>query len=211
MPVERRCGDLRCMSIIDFWRRWHMTLSQFLRDYIPLGGNRGGPARRYVNLMITMGLGGLWRGAAWTFIAWGALHGVHLCINHAWNRFGPPVAPQFSGVANVARDLSLCGGRFRADSIRTAIAILSRMADPTRIAGGYAEVAYLLFIGVFTAIAWFAPNTQSIMGYDSREEDCRRNHQHNVATLGPYLSSCRVLVFGILSIQKNSEFIYFRF
>ena len=72
--------------IVDFWRRWHMTLSRFLRDYlyIPLGGNRKGPARRYVNLLLTMLLGGLWHGAGWTFVIWGALHGLYLCANHAW-------------------------------------------------------------------------------------------------------------------------------
>ncbi len=76
----------KATSIIDFWRRWHMTLSRFLRDYlyIPLGGNRRGKLRRYANLMITMLLGGLWHGAGWTFIAWGALHGVYLTINNLW-------------------------------------------------------------------------------------------------------------------------------
>ena len=83
----------KATSIIDFWRRWHMTLSQFLRDYlyIPLGGNRHGSVLRYVNLMITMLLGGLWHGAAWTFVLWGALHGLYLCINHAWVNYGPPI------------------------------------------------------------------------------------------------------------------------
>jgi alginate O-acetyltransferase complex protein AlgI len=76
----------KATSIIDFWRRWHMTLSRFLRDYlyIPLGGNRKGQVRRYVNLMATMLLGGLWHGAGWTFVAWGALHGAYLTINHLW-------------------------------------------------------------------------------------------------------------------------------
>jgi alginate O-acetyltransferase complex protein AlgI len=76
----------KAQSIIDFWRRWHMTLSRFLRDYlyIPLGGNRHGAARRWINLLITMLLGGLWHGAAWTFVIWGGLHGLYLCINHAW-------------------------------------------------------------------------------------------------------------------------------
>jgi alginate O-acetyltransferase complex protein AlgI len=73
-------------SIIDFWRSWHMTLSRFLRDYLyfPLGGNRKGTTRRYVNLMLTMVLGGLWHGANWTFVVWGALHGFYLLVNHAW-------------------------------------------------------------------------------------------------------------------------------
>ena len=75
-------------NIIDFWRRWHMTLSRFLRDYlyIPLGGNRKGRMRRYLNLFLTMLLGGLWHGAGWTFVFWGGLHGLYLIINHAWHR-----------------------------------------------------------------------------------------------------------------------------
>jgi alginate O-acetyltransferase complex protein AlgI len=76
----------KATSIIDFWRRWHMTLSRFLRDYlyIPLGGNRKGQPRRYLNLMATMLLGGLWHGAGWTFVIWGALHGAFLTVNHLW-------------------------------------------------------------------------------------------------------------------------------
>ena len=73
-------------NITEFWRRWHMTLSRFLRDYlyVPLGGNRHGRARRYVNLMLTMLLGGLWHGASWTFVIWGGLHGAYLVVNHGW-------------------------------------------------------------------------------------------------------------------------------
>ena len=77
----------KSVNIIEFWRRWHMTLSRFLRDYlyIPLGGNRKSKAHRYLNLMITMLLGGLWHGAGWTFVLWGGLHGIYLVINHAWH------------------------------------------------------------------------------------------------------------------------------
>lgn len=76
----------KSVSVVEFWRRWHMTLSRFLRDYlyIPLGGSRCGRVRRYANLMITMLLGGLWHGAGWTFLLWGALHGLFLCFNHLW-------------------------------------------------------------------------------------------------------------------------------
>lgn len=76
----------KATNIVDFWRRWHITLSRFLRDYIyfPLGGNRKGRIRRYTNLMIVMALGGLWHGAGWTFVLWGILHGVFLAINHFW-------------------------------------------------------------------------------------------------------------------------------
>src|SRR5512139_2926665 len=75
----------KAAGITDFWRRWHITLSRFLRDYlyIPLGGNRRGPARRYANILITMTLGGLWHGAGWTFMLWGLYHGLLLLLNHA--------------------------------------------------------------------------------------------------------------------------------
>jgi len=76
----------KATSIIDFWRRWHITLSRFLRDYlyIPLGGNQRGSGRRYLNIAITMILGGLWHGAGWTFLIWGGLHGFYLVVNHGW-------------------------------------------------------------------------------------------------------------------------------
>ncbi|HVO55229.1 MAG TPA: MBOAT family protein [Solirubrobacterales bacterium] len=77
----------RATGFRDFWRRWHMTLSRFLRDflYIPLGGNRKGRLRTYFNLMATMVLGGLWHGASWTFVLWGGFHGSMLSIEHAWD------------------------------------------------------------------------------------------------------------------------------
>ena len=206
-------------NIIDFWRRWHMTLSQFLRDYlyIPLGGNRHGRILRYVNLMITMVLGGLWHGAAWTFVAWGALHGVYLCINHAWVNYGPPVVPRFKRVADIAAlvltflSVVVAWVFFRADSMASALFVLSKMADPTDIVFGRGEMAQSLFIMIYAAIAWFAPNTQAITGYD-----------HKNRTVGERLTAWQkrpvfiyataaVLAFGILGIQQHSEFIYFRF
>jgi D-alanyl-lipoteichoic acid acyltransferase DltB (MBOAT superfamily) len=80
----------RALSIRDFWRRWHMTLSRFLRDYlyIPLGGNRCGKLRQAANVIATMLLGGLWHGANWTFVAWGGLHGGALAVNHLWEARG---------------------------------------------------------------------------------------------------------------------------
>jgi alginate O-acetyltransferase complex protein AlgI len=209
----------KASSIIDFWRRWHMTLSQFLRDYlyISLGGNRHGRALRYVNLMITMLLGGLWHGAAWTFVAWGVLHGLYLCINHAWNNYGPAVAPRFARPANMAAfiltflSVVVAWVFFRADSLSSAALILSKMADPTQIAFGRGELAYTAFIIVYAVIAWFAPNTQTIMGYDHKNRTVGE-------TLGAWpkapaflYASAAVLAFGILGIQQHSEFIYFRF
>jgi len=77
----------KSVNIIDFWRRWHITLSRFLRDYLyfPLGGNRYGAVRRYTNLLLVMIIGGMWHGAGWTFIIWGTLHGCYLVINHFWH------------------------------------------------------------------------------------------------------------------------------
>lgn len=81
----------RSTSIIEFWRRWHISLSTFLREYlyIPLGGNQNGKCKRYINLLITMILGGLWHGASWNFALWGGLHGLYLTINHAWRKLFP--------------------------------------------------------------------------------------------------------------------------
>jgi alginate O-acetyltransferase complex protein AlgI len=209
----------KATSVIDFWRRWHMTLSQFLRDYlyIPLGGNRHGRVLRYVNLMITMMLGGLWHGAAWTFVIWGALHGVYLCINHAWNHFGPAVPPRFARAADIAAlivtfvSVVIAWVFFRADNISSALSILSGMADPTQIVFGRGEMASAIFVVVYAAIAWFAPNTQAVMGYDHANRTVGE-------TLGAWsrrpsflYASAAVLAFGILGIQQHSEFIYFRF
>lgn len=83
----------KAANITDFWRRWHISLSSWLRDYlyIPLGGNRKGKLRTYINLMITMLLGGLWHGAAWRFIIWGGLHGIWLALHKGWlELFGKP-------------------------------------------------------------------------------------------------------------------------
>ena len=209
----------KASSIIDFWRRWHMTLSQFLRDYlyIPLGGNRHGSVLRYVNLAITMVLGGLWHGAAWTFVIWGALHGAYLCINHAWNRFGPTVAPRFARAAGIVAFMLtfLCvvvaWVFFRADSLSSAINILSKMADPATVAFGRLEIAQTAFIAVYAAIAWFAPNTQTIMGYDHSNRTVGQGLKAWQMRPAFIYTTAAVLAFGILGIQQHSEFIYFRF
>ncbi len=126
-------------SIIEFWRRWHMTLSRFLRDYlyIPLGGNRKGVARRYLALMMTMVLGGLWHGAGWTFVLWGTLHGLYLVINHGWRalrlRMGQDLKRTTAGGRATASVLTfvavVCGWVvFRAADMDAAILMLKAMA-----------------------------------------------------------------------------------
>lgn len=121
--------------IIDFWRRWHMTLSAFLRDYlyVPLGGNRHGSVRRYANLFITMLLGGLWHGANWTFVLWGGLHGVFLMVNHGWRAFSRRLGlPGFPGGKLLARALTFVAVvfawvPFRATSLDAAIRMANGM------------------------------------------------------------------------------------
>ncbi|MBO9680930.1 MAG: MBOAT family protein [Acidovorax sp.] len=121
-------------SIIDFWRRWHISLSTFLRDYlyVPLGGNRKGPARRYLNLFLTMLLGGLWHGAAWTFVLWGALHGVFLMVNHLWNakvrrHTTPSRLANLLGWLLTFLSVTVAWVVFRAESTQAAIAIYKGM------------------------------------------------------------------------------------
>lgn len=133
----------KARSIVEFWRRWHMTLSAFLRDYlyIALGGNRRGSARRYINLFLTMLLGGLWHGAGWTFVIWGALHGGYLIVNHAivgvrkTLEFGPPHALT-SLLGGVVTFLAVLVGWvfFRAPSLDGARAMLAGMVGAHGVA-----------------------------------------------------------------------------
>lgn len=144
LPVNFH-SPYKATSIVEFWRRWHMTLSRFLRDYlyIPLGGNRGRGFARYRNLMITMVLGGLWHGAGWTFVAWGALHGAYLIINHGWTRWRSRYLAGFHLPAPIGKCLawSLTFAAivvgwvfFRATTFDAALAILSGMAGLNGVA-----------------------------------------------------------------------------
>jgi alginate O-acetyltransferase complex protein AlgI len=129
----------KSVNIIDFWRRWHMTLSRFLRDYlyIPLGGNRRGAVRRYVNLFITMVLGGIWHGAGWTFVIWGALHGAYLVCNHGWQVLCQWIFPgrtiggsrlgRAAGVAVTFFAVVIGWVFFRANTVHTAMNLLRAM------------------------------------------------------------------------------------
>ncbi len=123
----------RCTSLADFWRRWHISLSTWLRDYlyIPLRGNRGSRARTYANVFITMLLGGLWHGAGWTFIAWGAWHGIFLILER-WADSAGHLARVPSWVHRLAVVAIVLGGWvwFRAADASQALAFLSAMADP---------------------------------------------------------------------------------
>lgn len=118
----------KSISVIEFWRRWHISLSNFLRDYlyIPLGGNRRGKTRQYINLWLTMLLGGLWHGAGWTFVIWGALHGTLLVINHWWRKLQIPLPKPLSWTMTFVA-VVVGWVIFRAASIKDAIAMLIAM------------------------------------------------------------------------------------
>jgi alginate O-acetyltransferase complex protein AlgI len=162
-------------SIIDFWRRWHITLSRFFRDYlyIPLGGNRLGRIRNIITLMITMTLGGLWHGASWTFVVWGALHGFYLVLNHGFHvireLLGHDLSKRTVLGENVSRlvtflSVVIAWVIFRAESISGAQRIIREMFG----LNGFiwpAEVNYQLFCQfvLLLFVVGFLPNTQEYM------------------------------------------------
>jgi len=134
----------KALSISEFWRRWHITLSRFLRDYlyIPLGGNRSGILGRHGNLVATMLLGGLWHGAGWNFVIWGGLHGGYLVINHMWREvvhvqgvqmYVPRTIRVIASWTLTMVAVIVAWGFFRAETFAGAVSILSAMFVPTEV------------------------------------------------------------------------------
>jgi alginate O-acetyltransferase complex protein AlgI len=194
----------KAQSILDFWRRWHMTLSNFLRDYlfIPLGGNRTGPARRYLNLFLTMLLGGLWHGASWTFALWGGLHGIYVTTNYLWRRTGIRLP---GGVAWALTFLAVMVGWvfFRAPSLGRAQVILEGMIG----LNGFAWPHELYSIGgnrlerllPALAIVLWGPNRQTIMTWRVKSD-------------WVYAIAFAILAgISILRLGDPSPFLYFQF
>ena len=143
-------------NITEFWRRWHITLSSWLRDYlyIPLGGNRKGPARTYVNLFLTMLLGGLWHGASWNFVLWGGLHGTALAVHKLWTQRVPWRMPPVLGWALTFLFASLCWVPFRAQTFDQTVTMLGRMVG---FAGdGYHWVPALAIAAAMVTVAGHA-------------------------------------------------------
>ena len=125
----------KALSIQDFWRRWHITLSRFLKEYIyiPLGGNRKGEFRTYTNLFTTFLLGGIWHGAGWTFIFWGFLHGLALVIHRAWNKMGGKL-PTLLAWFITFNFINIAWVFFRAKEWDDAIKVLKGMVGMTGVA-----------------------------------------------------------------------------
>jgi alginate O-acetyltransferase complex protein AlgI len=213
-------------SIVEFWRRWHITLSQFLRDYlyIPLGGSRRGEVRRHANLLLTMLLGGLWHGAGWTFVIWGGMHGLFLVVNHKWRSLGfrlpLPVGWAITFLAVVASWVI-----FRATSLHDGVAILQAMVGMKGIVlpndyqtalpwlgemgvqfKPFAELVYLpqnyerslTFLCALLIGVIFLPNTQQIA------KQFRPNWLWAFGLSGVALGC-------LLSLNRVSEFLYFQF
>ncbi|SEN80588.1 D-alanyl-lipoteichoic acid acyltransferase DltB, MBOAT superfamily [Duganella sp. CF517] len=230
-------------NIGEFWRRWHMTLSRFLRDYlyVPLGGNRRGRLARYRNLMLTMVLGGLWHGAGWTFVVWGALHGVYLVAHQAWVALrGPRPSPWWGrGLTFVA--VMLAWVVFRAPDLPTAGGILLAMAGGNGVALPRAMAPHAqawLALGVspdFTGIRWIdfggpgvptlllalalalhAPNTQQIFRHYAPgigKIVARAGNWHWTWSPNRAWSLAFSLAFlgCLFSMNRVSEFLYFQF
>ncbi len=223
----------KARNITEFWRRWHMTLSRFLRDYlyIPLGGNKKGSTRRYANLFTTMLLGGLWHGAAWTFVLWGALHGFYLICNHAWHwciehlawlrrltttAFARQVGPTLAWVITL---LAVMVGwvYFRAECAVAAHRMLACMAAFCSIdtPAPIVEPAWLLLLPI-AALALFAPNSQELVeAFQQKLQGA--NLKHDWLKLQPAglfvgtASAVTLLIAMISASRLVTEFIYFNF
>lgn len=227
----------KAVSIIDFWRRWHITLSNFLRDYlyISLGGNRKGQLRRYTNLMITMLLGGLWHGAGWTFVFWGGLHGTYLIINHQWNSFRRLLGhdlrnsrwwSRWPGILVTFAAVVVSWVFFRAEDMETAIAMLTAMVG----ANGFSLASSLPIdkkvVLLMLLCVWLLPNTQQWLGQHNPALDYQLGAE-NTSGWSKYLwkklqwqptifTSLSVGLLGFMAILKmvsvtHSEFLYFNF
>jgi D-alanyl-lipoteichoic acid acyltransferase DltB (MBOAT superfamily) len=194
----------RALSIREFWRRWHMTLSRFLRDYlyIPLGGSRAGPLRAYCAALGTMLLCGLWHGAGWTFIAWGGLHGVAVCCNRWWMALDlaqrvrvPPLVGWALTMLFVVAGWVL----FRSDDFSMAARMLTAMAGQG--GAGLADDDGWPLIALAAALALGGPTNLNLS---------RMNWLYRPALAVPV---ALVLLVTVLRVGQGRgiEFIYFQF
>ncbi len=226
LPVNFN-SPYKSKSIIEFWRRWHITLSKFLRDYvyIPLGGNRYGKIFRLRNIFLTMLIGGVWHGAAWTFIIWGAIHAALITINHGLRLWAPQL-DRWNGPASDALKRSvtllcimLAWVFFRADDLPAAASIIAGLSSPAS-AGLALDPAILALMAFAAALALFSPNSLEVAGY---VEDLRKPFPPAMTPDGAPASkilqptplaaaaTAIMLASGVIVAWKPAVFIYFNF
>jgi D-alanyl-lipoteichoic acid acyltransferase DltB (MBOAT superfamily) len=221
-------------NIADFWRRWHITLSRFLRDYvyIPLGGNRHGVARKYLNLFLTMLIGGIWHGAGWTFVIWGALHGFYLLVHHAWRDWRgarSPAAPTrlslFSARAATFLAVVFAWIFFRAASFAAVLNLLQGMVGRHGVQSNLSRISLTngwIYTGLLLLIVWFLPNTNQLLArflptLDYEEENEKTAtpapHEKLAWTPGPAWALVVVVLAAcsVVGLSRVSEFIYWQF
>ncbi len=216
----------KSLSIQEFWRRWHITLSRFLRDYIyiPLGGNRSGNTQTLMNLMITFLIGGLWHGAAWTFVFWGFLHGAALCIHRLWSKTGIRMHKVLAWLLTF-NFINVAWVFFRAPSFHDALNILKGMAGQTGILVS-PRLAESPFWQSLTAIGirfgeWRAnlPNTETIEYFlcillipfvliTRNSNDLLEKFSQNWKTV---MVTSLMFIAGLLLLNETSSFLYFNF
>jgi alginate O-acetyltransferase complex protein AlgI len=218
----------RATNISDFWRRWHMSLSQFLRDYlyIAMGGSRKGVVRRYANLMVTMVLGGLWHGASWSFIIWGFLHGLYLGVNHGFRALCGPALNErldrsrlFGVVAWLLTMLAVVMAwvLFRAETLVGAGKILQAMTVAAHSAqthvllwnAGLSLPVGGLWCGALGALACLAPNSNRIGNYLLR--GCQSHGTARTILAGASVAAIAFLLLMNIMRTSVSAFIYFNF
>ena len=235
LPVNFR-SPYKATSIIDFWRRWHITLSRFLRDYlyIPIGGNRLGAQRRYINLMLTMALGGLWHGAGWNFLIWGALHGAFLVVNHLWRAGERKPSTTFAPLASswLLTFLAVVVGWvfFRAKTLTGAGQMLGGLlgfgGDSAYASEGIVRVMdlpllvgeqRLLLIGwsaiaLGMAVALFLPNVPQVYRYREYRRKPESGAFPNWRPNFIWASlTALALVVSLFGMWQRVEFLYFQF
>lgn len=194
----------KASSIQDFWRRWHMTLSRWLRDYvfIPMGGSHNGTAKTLRNLAITFLVGGIWHGAAWTFIVWGAAHGVAMCVNRLWQIKGWRIHP-VAATALTFLFVNLAWVFFRAPDMASALHVISLMASFKGGSLGLSrDLTLWALLGISAAIVWKMPNSQTLV-YERK----LGSHFATPAVLG---AAVMVAIIAANTSQP-SPFIYFNF
>jgi D-alanyl-lipoteichoic acid acyltransferase DltB (MBOAT superfamily) len=193
----------------DFWQRWHMSLSSWLRDYlyIPLGGNRGGARRTQINLMLTMLLGGLWHGAAWRFIVWGGLHGLYLVGERVLRRlWGKPVSETGAAAVSLAFVtfviVSVTWVFFRATDFAAAARLLQLLVTPTREHFLVNRLDVISVVLVIAAMLWghWTLRTSSLEHAAARTPWWLRG-----------LALAAVLACLVLAPGEDRAFIYFQF